>query len=60
MAVISMFYGIIISLYYFDNRRHKKPHFHVKYQEDEAVLTIHEGDLLEGQIPSNKMKLAQA
>ena len=34
MAIISMFYGIIISLYFFDNRRHKKPHLHIKYQDD--------------------------
>lgn len=38
MAVISMFYGIIISIYFFDNKRHKMPHIHVNYQEDEAVF----------------------
>lgn len=37
MAIISMFYGIIVSLYFFDNRRHKKPHVHVQYQDEEAV-----------------------
>ncbi len=26
MAVISVFYGIIISLYFFDNRQHHLPH----------------------------------
>ncbi len=31
MPVISMFYGIIISLYFFDNKEHKAPHIHVKY-----------------------------
>lgn len=60
MAIISMFYGIIISMYYLDNRKHHTPHIHVKYQEQEAVIDIPDGNLLEGGIPSNKMKLVLA
>lgn len=60
MPVISMFYGIIVSLYFMDNRRHKRPHLHVKYQEDEAVISLPEGELLEGSIPPAKMKLLLA
>ncbi len=60
MAVIAMFYGIIISMYYFDNRRHHHPHIHVKYQDQEVVLTIPDGEILEGALKSNKMKLVQA
>jgi hypothetical protein len=60
MAVIAMFYGIIVSMYYFDNRRHHMPHIHVKYQEQEAVLSIPDGEVLEGQLRRNKMKLVQA
>ena len=60
MAVISMFYGIIISIYFFDNKRHKMPHIHVKYQEDEAVFSIPEGEMIEGDIKKNKKRLVQA
>jgi len=60
MAVIAMFYGIIVSMYYFDNLRHKIPHIYVKYQEQEIVLSIPDGDVLEGDLKSNKMKLVQA
>ena len=60
MPVISMFYGIIVYLYYVNNRRHKKPHIHVKYQEHELVISIPEGEVLEGSIPANKMKLLTA
>lgn len=60
MAIISMFYGIIISMYYLDTRKHHTPHIHVKYQEQEAVIDIPDGNLLEGSIPSNKMKLVLA
>ena len=60
MAIISMFYGIIISLYFFDNKRHKSPHIHVRYQENEVIIRIPDGDILEGSIPAKKMKLVQA
>jgi hypothetical protein len=60
MAVIAMFYGIIISMYYFDKRKHHLPHIHVKYQEQEAVISISDGEVLEGQLKANKLKLVQA
>jgi hypothetical protein len=60
MGIISMFYGIIISMYYLDNKQHKLPHIHVKYQDEEAVLAISDGILLEGNLKANKMKLVQA
>ena len=60
MAIISMFYGIIISIYYLDNKKHNSPHIHVKFQENEAVLSIPEGVLLEGELPNTKMKLVLA
>ena len=60
MAIISMFYGIIISMYYLDNKRHNLPHIHVKYQDEEAVISIIDGQLIEGTLKTNKMKLVQA
>ena len=60
IPVISMFYGIIVSLYFQDDRRHHRPHIHAKYQDDEAVIAIPEGELLEGSLPRAKMKLVVA
>ena len=40
MPVISMFYGVIVSMYSLDNQRHGRPHVHVRYQEDEAVISV--------------------
>ena len=60
MAVISMFYGIIISMYFFDNMRHHIPHVHVRYQEQESVFSISDGEIIEGVLKSNKMRLIQA
>ena len=60
MPTISMFFGILVSMYYFDNQRHKKPHIHARYQENEVVVEIPNGEVLEGDFPSGKMKLLQA
>jgi len=60
MAIIAMFYGIIVSMYSFDNKRHKLPHIHVKCQEQEVVISIPDGEVLEGELKRNKMKLVQA
>ena len=55
-----MFYGIIVYMYFMDNKQHNIPHIHVKYQEYEVVVAIPDGEVLEGTIPKAKMKLLQA
>ena len=60
MPVISMFYGLIIAMYYLDTKQHNLPHIHVKYSGSEAVYSIPDGKLLEGSLPANKEKLVQA
>jgi len=60
MAVISMFYGVIVSMYFLDTRRHRMPHIHVRYQEQEAVVALPNGRLLEGTLKPAKLKLVQA
>jgi desulfoferrodoxin (superoxide reductase-like protein) len=47
-------------LYFLDDKQHHRPHIHVKYQDEEAVVSIPEGELLEGHIPPNKIRLALA
>ncbi len=60
MPVISMFYGIIIRMFYFDNKEHKLPHIHVEYAEYKAVVEIPGGKILAGDFPNDKMKLVLA
>ncbi len=60
MPTISMFYGILVSLYALDTEKHHLPHIHVRYNEFTAVLAIPNGDLLEGNFPNRQMKLVQA
>lgn len=58
MPVISMFYGIIIYMYYEIGAKHKKPHIHAKYQNQSVIISL-DGEVLEGEIPFKKMKMVQ-
>lgn len=60
MPVISMFYGLIVMLYFFDDKRHYSPRIHVKYAEGTALLAIPSGEVLAGAIPASRLKLVQA
>lgn len=60
MPAISMFYGVVIYIYFFDNKKHNKPHIHVKYAGSEVILGLPDGEIMEGSIPNNKMKLVEA
>ena len=60
MPVISMFYGIIVMMYYFDDRRHHRAHIHVECGDEAAVITIPDGEVIDGSIRSAKLRLVQA
>ena len=47
-------------MYYFDNRQHQLPHIHIQYSGEEAVISIPDGNVIEGSIRANKLKLVQA
>jgi hypothetical protein len=53
MPVISMFYGIIITMYYSD---HNPPHFHADFQGQKAVFDF-DGNLLNGTFPQKNYHL---
>jgi hypothetical protein len=60
MPAISMFYGIIIYMYFFDDRKHHRPHIHAHYSDESAIFAIDDGELLSGKLPGNKLKLVSA
>lgn len=47
-------------MYFFDNLRHKLPHINVEYGDDEAVIEIPSGELIEGSLKRTQMRLVQA
>jgi len=56
MPTISMFYGVIITMYYQD---HNPPHVHVKYQNNKALVSA-EGEIVDGTLPKKQLRLVQA
>ncbi len=60
MPILSMFYGIIIRMYFMDNRQHHTPHIHAEYSGSKAVFNIEDGSVLAGSLPPGKSRLVQA
>ncbi|MBF0614021.1 MAG: DUF4160 domain-containing protein [Magnetococcales bacterium] len=60
MPVISMFYGLIVRMFFFDADRHHVPHLHVEFGELNAVFSIEDGEILVGELPRQKVRLVQA
>ena len=60
MPTISMFYGILIKMFFKDIEKHKIPHIHAEYQGQVGVYSIVDGQLLAGLLPPNKNKLVVA
>ncbi len=60
MPTISMFYGIIVRMMFMDTQQHHLPHLHIEYQGIQAVISIPDGNLLEGDIPAKKLRMVQA
>ena len=59
MPAISMFYGIIIRMY-FAPGEHNPPHFHAYYQEYKASVDINKMEFIESTLPSKQSKLVLA
>ena len=60
MPVISMFYGIIVQLYFFDTDRHNLPHIHIRYSEFTASIAIETGELLAGDFSGAAVKISES
>jgi hypothetical protein len=60
MPTISMFYGILIRMFFRDAEKHHTPHIHADYQGKVGVYSILDGTLLAGELPLNKHKLVVA
>ncbi len=60
MPIISMFYGLLIRMFFKDNEKHNLPHIHAEYQGQVAVYSIPEGNVLAGALPPGKHKLVVA
>jgi len=50
MPTISMFYGILILMYFYDDKKHSSPRIHAEYQ---ASIAISDGSVLAGNLPQS-------
>ncbi|MBC6479729.1 MAG: DUF4160 domain-containing protein [Hormoscilla sp. GUM202] len=56
MPEISRFFGAIITMYYND---HPPPHFHVRYNQQKAIVDIQSLEIIAGQLSPRLYKLVQ-
>ena len=54
MPEISRFYGIVIGMFYDD---HNPPHFHAKYGEYTAEISINDLSVMKGSLPPRALGL---
>jgi hypothetical protein len=54
MPTLSIFFGIVIRMYYDD---HPPPHFHAIYGEHEAKIGIETLELIDGKLPRRALEL---
>ncbi|MGA2654613.1 MAG: DUF4160 domain-containing protein [Gammaproteobacteria bacterium] len=54
MPTISMFYGIIVSMFYAD---HAPPHIHVQYAEFKGIIDIEKLAIIKGNLPRRALEL---
>lgn len=60
MPIISMFYGIIIRMYFLENQYHGVAQIHARYAEFETSVRIDDGEVLAGELPRKQLRLVQA
>ena len=56
MPVVSMFYGIVIKMYF---REHGVPHLHALYGEYNAVFDIQTLEMIEGDLPVRATRMVK-
>ena len=59
MPTISMFYGIIVSMFFEIGEKHNPPHVQVRYQGMKASIAIDDGALLAGETPVRQLRMLQ-
>ena len=59
MPTLSMFFGIIIRMYYAP-KEHNPPHIHCFYQDSIALINIINCDLMEGELPTKQLRFVIA
>jgi hypothetical protein len=59
MPTISMFYGIIVSMFFEIKEKHHLPHIHVRYKGYKASVSIEDATLLAGELRIRQLRMVQ-
>jgi len=59
MPTISMFYGIIVAMFFEIREKHHLPHIHIRYQDYKASIAIEDASLLAGDLPARQLRMVQ-
>ena len=59
MAVLSRFFGIIVTMYQ-ERGQHERPHFHARYAEYKASIAIDPPVVMAGSLPRRQERLVLA
>lgn len=59
MPTVSMFFGILISIFFKDDEQHHLPHVHARYQGMKASVSIEDGSVLGGELPPKQLRMVQ-
>ena len=59
MPTISMFYGIIVSMFFEIQEKQHLPHIHIRYQCYKASIAIEDVRLLAGELPPRQLRMVQ-
>jgi len=59
MPTLSMFYGIIVRMFFEQGGQHHVPHLHAVYGDENVTVGL-DGQVLEGSLPKKQMKLLLA
>jgi hypothetical protein len=60
LVPFSIFYGILVLMFIRDNRCHHLPHIHMRWQREEAAVSIEDSSVPDGTLPTKPPKVAQA
>ncbi len=59
MPTISMFFGIIVRMY-FAPKEHNPPHVHAYYKDFRLTMNIIDCNVLDGEMPARQSRMIQA
>lgn len=59
MPTISIFYGIVVSMYFEKDGKHHTPHFHARYADSKAEVDFN-GEIIAGSLPPRQAAYVKA